>query len=196
MNLQINIAQMRKKTEIETKLLEQINFDLGCCVTDLKNIYQTHKLNPIVLDNDKSNLDKSKLYDITKILEINNIDNQNQTKLSEKLFAHIEQTYYAFQYFYLKKRDFMGMNLTGLIDGKMETGLGFRNCLDKLSNNTIETKYPELFNMIEANNYEFNVWKIKSDTFGWGEYGLEIFKNVIVISNPTENIFYLLVEKK
>ena len=187
MNLQINIAQMRKKTEIETNLLEQVNFELKSCKDELKNVYQTQKINSIKLD------DNLKLDDLIKIIEKSNIKLSIQDKLVEKLFTHVEQTYYAFQYFYLKKRDFMGMNLTGLIDGKMETGLGFRKCLDKLDQNTIKTKYPELTNMIEENNYE--VWKIKSDKFGWGDYGLDLYSNVIIISSFKNKIFYFLVEK-
>ena len=86
----------------------------------------------------------------------------------------------------------MGMNLTGLIDGKMETGLGFRKCLEKLSKTTIKSKYPELLKIYES--YDYDMWKVKSDTFGWKDYGLEIFKNLIVISNSKDNLFYLFVE--
>ena len=94
----------------------------------------------------------------------------------------------------MKKKDFMGMNLTGMIQGKMETGLGFRKCLEKLSQNTIKSKYPELINIIGTGVLELGIWKIKSDTFEWEKYGLKVFTNVIVISNPKDNLFYLLVE--
>lgn len=187
MNYQINIAQMRKKTEIETNLLEQINFELKYCMGELKNIYLTQKLNLIELD------DNSKIYDICKIFVEHNIDLDIQNKFIEKFFAHVEHTYYAFLYFYMKKKDFMGMNLTGLIQGKMETGLGFRNSLDKLSQNTIKIKYPNLSNIIEKNGCE--VWKIKSNNFGWIDYKLDLFTNVLVVSNSKDNSFYLLVEK-
>lgn len=187
MNLQINIAEMRKKTEIENNLLEQINLELSSCKDDLKNIYQTQQLISVEMENN------SKFYDITKIFDSNGITLYKQNKLIEKLFLHVEQTYYAFQYFYLKKRDFMGMNLTGLIDGKMETGLGFRKCLEKLSITTIKSKYSELLQFSESTDY--CIWKIKSDTFGWGEHGLETFTNFIVISNSKDNLFYLLVQK-
>ena len=189
MNLQINIAEMRKKTEIENNLLEQINLELKICKDDLKNVYLTQQLTSLEIQTQTN----SKFTDITKIFTSNNISQDNQNKLIEKLFAHVEQTYYAFQYFYLKKRDFMGMNLTGLIDGKMETGLGFRKCLEKLSKITIKSKYSELIQITESSDYD--MWKIKSDTFGWVEYGLEIFPNVIIMSNSKENLFYLLVEK-
>jgi hypothetical protein len=189
MNLQINIAEMRKRTEIEHNLLEQINLELCSCKDDLKNIYLTQKLIPF----EHQNQNNSKFTDITKIFDSYNVCLDNQNKIVEKLFAHVEQTYYAFQYFYLKKRDFMGMNLTGLIDGKIETGLGFRKCLEKLSKTTIKSKYPELLEIYEPNDYD--MWKIKSDTFGWEDYGLEIFTNIIVTSKSKDNTFYLLVEK-
>lgn len=187
MNLQINIAEMRKKTEIENNLLEKINLELSTCKDELKNIYQTQKLTSIEMINEKN------FVDIIKIFDKKNITPENQNKLIEKLFTHVEQTYYAFQYFYLKKRDFMGMNLTGLIDGKMETGLGFRKCLEKLSQFTTKSKYSDLKQLLESNNY--NMWKIKSNTFGWENYGLDIYENIIVISNFNDNLFYLLVEK-
>ena len=44
MNLQINVAEMRKRTEIEHNLLEQINLELLSCKDDLKNIYLKQKL--------------------------------------------------------------------------------------------------------------------------------------------------------
>lgn len=188
MNLQINIAQMRKKTEIETNLLEQINLELSSCVNELKNVYQTQLISPFEMVNEQIKLD-----DIISILEKNNTNSETQNKLIQKLFAHVEQTYYAFQFFYLKKRDFMGMNLTGLIDGKMETGLGFRKCLEKMSKTAIKSKYPEFLQMTESNDFE--IWKIKTDTFGWEEYGLNSFNNILIISNLKNNSFYLFVEK-
>ena len=194
MNYQINIAQMRKKTEVEFNLLEQINQELKSCKEDLKNIYETKKITPIIeLDNYSKLNNCSKLDDITNIFDKKNIDMEIQNKLMKKLFAHIENTYNAFLFFYLKKRDFMGMNLTGMIGGKMETGLGFRKCLEKLSYHSIKTKYPELLNFNSINNCD--IWKVKSDIFEWDKYDLELFINIIIISNYKDNLFYLLVEK-
>lgn len=188
MNSKINIAQMRKKTQIENNLLEQINLELKSCKDELNQIYSTQKITSNLTFTD------SKLINIYKIFDEKNIPYEKQNKLVEKIFTHIEQTYWAFQYFYLKKKDFMGMNLTGLIDGKMETGLGFRKCLEKISIQDIKSKYPELYKINE--HYVDNIWKIKSDTFGWKEYGFDIVpKNIIVISNHDSNTYSILLEK-
>ena len=66
MNLQINIAEMRKKTEIETKLLEQVNLELASCKDDLKNVYLTQQLTSFEI------IDGSKFNDIRKIFDTNN----------------------------------------------------------------------------------------------------------------------------
>lgn len=191
MNYQIDIKQMKKKTEIENNLLEQINSELKSCKDELKNIYQSKQIYSIFKIDENNNL---KLDDLTNIFKKQNINNVVQNKLVEKLFAHVEQTYYAFQYFYLKKKDFMGMNLTGLIDGKMETGLGFRKCLEKIPNSTIKSKYSELENYYQIDNCD--IWKVKSDKFGWNDYGLQLYKNFyVIVTNDDINGFNLLVEK-
>lgn len=188
MNYQINISQMRKKTQIENNLLEQINLELKSCKDELNQIYSTKKITSDLVFTD------SKLINIYKIFDEKNISCDKQYELIEKIFAHIEQTYWVFQYFYLKKKDFMGMNLTGLIEGRMETGLGFRKCLEKMSIQDIKSKYPELCE-IKEHNID-NIWKIKSDTFGWKEYGFDIVpKNIIVVSNFDSNTYSILLEK-
>jgi len=190
--MEINTNQMRKKTEIENNLLQTINDDLKECVDDLEFIHKFFKLSSFVsFDND------SGLIELTKIFSSNNIDLDSNAKLVKKIFNNANIIYYAFQYFYLKKSDFMGMNLTGLINGKMETGIGFRNSLKKLSNKLAQKSYPNLFSQFQSilsnsNSIEkVSFYLIKSDQINWENAINQIYNNFLIITNYETKEYFI-----
>jgi len=191
MNYNINLMEMKKKTEIENNLLDKINSDLKECNDDLQYIEKNYKLT-LTMNMTMILINSNKLVLLDQIIIDKNIIPETKTKLIDKLFIHINQTYWIFQYFFLKKKDFMGMNLTGLVKGKMETGLGFRNSLEKIQFNLIKSKYPELIPIFKPN---LMVHLVKSNSFKWDDFGLDMYKNFIVISDLETKEYFIVLEK-
>jgi len=183
--------EMKKKTEIENNLLDKINSDLKECNDDLQYIEKNYKLT-LTMNMTMILINSNKLVLLDQIIIDKNIIPETKTKLIDKLFIHINQTYWIFQYFFLKKKDFMGMNLTGLVKGKMETGLGFRNSLEKIQFNLIKSKYPELIPIFKPN---LMVHLVKSNSFKWDDFGLDMYKNFIVISDLETKEYFIVLEK-
>jgi hypothetical protein len=186
--MNINIYEMKRKTEIENNLLKKINEDFNQYINELENI----RKESIYDDNFK--LESNKFVCLKDYLEK---QNTNTKLLLERLFTHPQQTYWAFQYFFMKKKDFMGMNLTGLIDGKVETGLGFRNCIMKFFSNQTQTqsKHKELIELFEKeadNNLIF--YKIKSDTLKWDDFELPVCNSYYIIYDYSNKKYYVLLE--
>lgn len=200
-NFNINLVEMKKKIDIENNLLTLINTNLKECFNDIQYIKKNYNMVSIIM-NKNENLEntKSNFILLEQIIE-KTIDYETKAKLFNKLFEYVEQIYWYFQYFFLKKKDFMGMNLTGLIQGKMETGLGFRNTLEKMPISLVETKYSELFQIIHFINLENFVkpnnmiYKINANSFKWNEYGLEMYSNLFIITDLDTEKYYFIVSK-
>ena len=118
MNYQINIPEMKRKTEIEDRLLMQINKNLSTNKNDIEWMGKNFLYDDICLLSANTNTNKY------INLNTNNFSNpEDKNKLIKKLLEYPDKIYSIFQCFYLKRKNFMGMNLTGLVKGKMETGL-------------------------------------------------------------------------
>ena len=187
MNYQINIPEMKRKTEIEDRLLFEINKNFQEHLADIEFIS-----NNFVEITEKTNLDEKKYFYVDNVIEDKNI--------KTKLFEYPNTIYSIFQCFYLKRKNYMGMNLTGLVQGKMETGLGFRSSIVKMSMSTIKDE--ELKNIIgikfyEADTTEINIYKINSNGFGWKDYGYEheIFQYIYLVANLKEKRYFFILEK-
>jgi hypothetical protein len=185
MNYQINIPEMKRKTEIEDRLLFEINKKFQENLNDIE--YIKNNFVEIIVEN---NLDGKKYFYANNVTNHENIIN--------KLFEHPNTIYSIFQCFYLKRKNYMGMNLTGLIQGKMETGLGFRSSVVKMSISTVKDK--ELKNIIcsqftESEATDINIYKINSNGFGWKDYGIEIFQNTYLITDLKEKKYFFIFEK-
>ena len=185
MNYQINIPEIKKKTEIEDRLLFEINKNFQEHLSDIEFI----KNNFIEIIN-QNNSERKKYFYTNGIIEDKNI--------IIKLFEYPKTIYSIFQCFYLKRKNYMGMNLTGLIQGKMETGLGFRSSVIKIS--YLNIKDEELKNIISKNFIEYeindiNIYKINSNGFGWKDYGIDFFQNIYIISNLKEKKYFFILEK-
>ena len=187
MNYQINIPEMKKKTEIEDKLLFDINNNFKEYINDIEYI----KNNFTQIDN---NFNSKKYFNINNIIQQNQPNQPNQ-QIQDKLFEYSNTIYSIFQYFYLERKNYMGMNLTGLVQGKMETGIGFRKSINKMSLKSITDI--ELKNIIEqyflnTNTENINVYKINSKKFVWSDYTSNTFKFIYIIANlTTQNYFFL-----
>ena len=199
MNYQINVENMRRKTEVENNLLNQVEIDLRECVDLLDNIYKNYKIisNPSSNFNSNSDsvLNTNKFVSFDYVVNSKQFDVKTKNKFVSKLFAHVNQTYWAFQYFYLKKKDFMGMNLTGLVNGKVETGLGFRKCLEIINPNIIKTKYIGIIQDYDLNNLNnIRIYKIKSDAFDWIEFDLNNYSNFYVIEILDKKEYFIIFD--
>lgn len=191
MNYQINILEMKRKTEIEDKLLFDINKNFQEHLTDIEYI----KTNFIQIINE-NNLGSKKYFNIQIFPQSSNIE--------IKLFEYPNTIYSIFQCFYSKRKNYMGMNLTGLIQGKMETGLGFRSSIIKI--NLSDIKDDELFNIVnqqilklepklESESKNINVYKINSNGFGWKDWGIENFRYVYLVADLTNKKYFFILEK-
>lgn len=183
--MNINIYEMKRKTEIENNLLKKINEDFSKYISEIQNIKKESTFSPSFFKN------TDKYTDLNTLAQNNSV---NTTLLIDKLFAHPAQTYWAFQYFYMKKKDFMGMNLTGLIDGKVETGLGFRNCLGKFFSNQIKSKHSDIYDKDDELDDNLIFYKIKSDTFKWANLNLPVSNNYFIIYNQSTKKYNILIE--
>lgn len=184
--MQVNIEQIKKKTEIENNLLSRINCDLKECVEDLEFIHKYYEYNDFTNNYDPN------LVSLTKIFINNNIgDSENKKQVIKKIFDNVAHTYYAFQYFYIKKNDFMGMNLTGLINGKMETGIGFRNCIVKLLSTNIIKNYPIMYEYYKDNLDNYSFYLLKSDQINWNNQINQHYKYFLLISDYANKQYYI-----
>lgn len=185
MNYQINIPEMKKKTEIEERLLFEINKNFQEHLADIEFIK-----NNFTEITGQNNLDGKKYFYANNVINDKNIIN--------KLFEYPNKIYSIFQCFYLKRKNYMGMNLTGLVNGKMETGLGFRSSIVPFSYINIKNK--EFKNIIRNNFIEYvindtNIYKINSNGFEWKDYGTDFFQNIYIISNLKEKKYFFILEK-
>lgn len=198
--IHVNIEQMRKKTEIENNLLNKINADLEECYNDL-NWIKTNCVVETNMDNLEMSFElaSSSLHTLNKICQNILVDEGTVKDFETNLFEKVSQVWSVFQYFYLKKKDFMGMNLTGLIQGKMETGLIFRNSMEKISPTQIQKTFPELIYYINTNMTNYIMYKIKSTSSEynslWNKYKLDEYSNWYVICNLDTKKYFLLFEK-
>lgn len=239
MSFQINVFEMKMRTQIENNLLKQINDDLKKNVNEIEFIHKNYFydnllnnfeninnkfLNLNVLINKKIETEtETKTETKTKFNHDNNdvdnnIDNDELIKITtftiiDKIIKHSSQLYWIFQYFYLKKKDFMGMNMTGLINGKMETGLNFRNSITKIS---IKDFFKQIYNNIENdldNNISVSdindddikdwcVYKIKSNNFDFSFFphkdnfdNLSEYGDFYLVSNMKLKKYNIFVEK-
>lgn len=186
----VNFLEMKKKTEIENNLLIKINQDLQNCFNDINYIKNNCKYFSI-FDNEY-NFIYDNLYSLSNIEKIHNINQEIIENLIVKLFDHSNKTFWIFQYFYLNKKEFMGINLTGLVNDKMETGLGLRNNIEKLTLTYAKNKYHDFVNFIKSN---YIVYKIKSHTFEWNKFNLESYVNFFIIANLDKSQFTIILEK-
>jgi len=185
MNYQINIPEMKRKTEIEDRLLFEINKNFQEYLNDID--YVKNNFIEII---EKNNLFSKKYFYYNNFIQNVNI--------KTKLFEYPNKIYSIFQCFYLKRKNYMGMNLTGLVQGKMETGLGFRSSIIKMSISNIKDE--ELKNIIsnqftESEMVEINIYKINSNGFEWKDYEVEIFQNFYLIANLKEKKYFFILEK-
>ena len=98
----------------------------------------------------------------------------------------------------LKRKNYMGINLTGLIQGKMETGLGFRSSIVKITYSNIKDE--ELKNIInkiflQYETKDIKIYKINTNGFGWKDYGIENYQNIYLISNLDQKKYFYIIEK-
>lgn len=212
-NMPVNIVEMKLKTQIENNLLNKINVDLQECVVDLEYIQKTHKYAQAI---------SSKPIEMIiqmipdKIISLENLIGRYGSDVKQdyldnlvpKLFNHSCQFYWLFQYFYLKKKDFMGMNLTGLVNGKMETGLSFRNTISKITFEQFVFKElglpKDIFvsdsdsNILTQSIWTANVYKVKSSGYKWADSGLSnvdshIHNYIWIISDLDKQEYFVLV---
>jgi hypothetical protein len=190
MNYQINIPLIKKKTEIEDKLLLEIKNNFEEYINDFEYI----KNNFTQIDYNQD-LDTNKYLIIDKYIKL--IEQNNIKDVQEKFFEFPKTIYSVFQCFYLKRKNYIGMNLTGLIQGKMETGLGFRSNINKLSHKNI--KDDELKNIINkyfinSNTDNINLYKLNSNGFNWNEIGSGTYRYIYLIANLTTQKYIFLLE--
>lgn len=200
--IHLDIGKMRQRTQIENNLLIQINQNLEECFNDLKWI----NTNCVFENEYKTKLDSGN----NKVIELSHLglSIDDLTKhFVPKLFDMISNTFCVFQYCFNKRKDFMGMNLTGLIDEKVETGLSFRNVIEKMSLEQIKKNNPNIYDY--ANLYldlefaeqsrGYTVYKIKSQSDEykklWSKYGLDNYSCWYLIFNANSNKYSVFFEK-
>jgi len=130
----------------------------------------------------------------------NQVQTQTQTNINiqDKLFEFPNTIYSIFQCFYLKRKNYMGMNLTGLIQGKMETGLGFRSSINKMAFKSLKDE--ELKVIInryfsESDTNSINIYKINSNGFKWEDYFLKSYQYIYLIADLQIQKYFFVFEK-
>lgn len=200
MNIPINIVEMKLKTQIENNLLIQIDKNLKECFDDLEYVNKNYKYSSNDIISLIENIFPNKVISLENLIKKQNLltKHANIMVLVEKLFTHTYQFYWIFQCFYLKKKDYMGMNLTGLINGRMETGLSFRNTISKMSFDEFINKelnfQKDNINQLNTLDHNINVYKIKSLNFKWNDEGFDkIYEHIWIISNLNKNEYYIMI---
>lgn len=189
-NYQINIEEMKRKTEIEDRLLFDINKNFQ---TYLNEIEYVKKNFVEIIEEKENNLETNKYSSINELRKYSNITN--------KLFEYPNTIYSIFQCFYLKRKNYMGMNLTGLIQGKMETGLGFRSSIVKMSlSNLSNNKDEEIKNIIDKFFVEYettniNIYKINSNGFEWKNYEVNNYQYIYIVVDFINKKYFFIIEK-
>jgi len=171
---QINIEEMKKKTEIEDKLLCDINKNLQEYVGNLEYVRKN----------------------FTQIeSEFNTHNIEDMIELETKLFEYPNTIYSIFQCFYLKRKNYMGMNLTGLIQGKMETGLGFRSNIVKQNFNSIKDERIKSHIIVKLGESTTNIiiYKIKSPSFEWNKFNLYTYNYYYIVVNLDTKKYFICV---
>lgn len=172
---QININEMKKKTEIEEKLLFDINKNLQEYVGNLEYV----RKNFTQIESDINNTNDS--------------DTNNTSELETKLLDYPNTIYSIFQCFYLQRKNYMGMNLTGLVQGKMETGLGFRSNIIKQNLDDIKDERIKLSIIDKFGEplTDIIVYKIKSSGFEWDKFGLTVNHYYYIIVNVNTKKYFI-----
>lgn len=180
MSFQINIPEMKKKTEIEDRLLFTINKDFQECINDSNYI----KNNFTKIDGKFNNM-INEINETNETNETNKANIENKVGLETKLLEYPNTIYSIFQCFYLKRKNYMGMNLTGLVQGRMETGLGFRSNIVKLNYNEIKEQRIKSYIIKNFGELTDNIliYKIKSGNFEWDKFGLSSCNFYYIVAN-------------
>lgn len=186
MGFEINIPIMKKKTEIEDKLLYDINNNFQEFINDIDWI----KNNSTQCDAICEDLKNHKYSTQANLTHTNLIQTQ--------LFEYPSKIYTLFQCFYSQRKNYMGMNLTGLVQGKMETGLGFRNNVVKMSlqsmkDNELKNIITNVFSNTDILN--IGVYKINTNGFEWEKYNVDKFIYVYVIVDLELKKYFFVYEK-
>lgn len=173
----INIVEMKKKTEIEDKLLFDINKNLQEWVGNFEYI----KNNYVQIESEFNTND--------------NVNIVNINELETKLLEYPNIIYSLFQCFYLKRKNYMGMNLTGLVQGKMETGLGFRSNIIKQNLNDIKDERIKSYIVKKFGEIKSDIllYKIKSGGFEWDKFGLLSNNFYYIILNLNTKKYFICV---
>lgn len=196
MNYNIDYEEMTKKTNIENNLLSAINSNLFNSLEDIKEIHSMSKYHS---NNDIIQLDN--LINIESLINNDSSQTDKLSKLIDKIVSHAKTSYNAFQYFYLNKKSFMGMNLTGLVDGKIETGLGFRNTIVKLypKSNTTKTKYPQLYEYVNSQKELFactySIYGVKVNNMDDDIVSKHKITNILFVWDSDKKTYFVLGEK-
>lgn len=173
---QINIEEMIKKTEIEDKLLFDINKNLQEYVGNLEYV-------------------RKNFTQIESEFNLPNTNVNDTNELETKLFVYPNIMYSIFQCFYLKRKNYMGMNLTGLVQGKMETGLGFRSNIIKQNSNSIKDERVKSYIIDKFGELtkDIIVYKIKSSGFGWNKFNLDTYNYYYIVVNLDTKKYFICI---
>lgn len=173
----INIVEMKKKTEIEDRLLFDINKNLQEYIGNFEYVKKNYAQIESEFNTD----------DIKNIININ--------ELETKLLEYPNIIYSLFQCFYLKRKNYMGMNLTGLVQGKMETGLGFRSNIIKQNYNDIIDEKIKSYIVKKFGEIKSDIllYKIKSSGFEWDKFGLSVNNFYYIILNLNTKKYFICV---
>lgn len=199
MNFQINVHEMKKKTEIENKLLFDINKKLIEYKNDIKIIYENYTIDCDGLDYDINTDTSGNKFQNINFNYLNDLLVDDKNNFIKKLFEYPETLYSIFMFFYSKRKDYMGINLTGLVDGKMETGLSFRKSIDKINPENVNNSELKkiIFSKYKNNIDNVIIYKINSKLFPWDEYLIKNkYENYFIVGNLHTKKFEILLEKK
>lgn len=190
---QINIEEMKKKTEIEDKLLFSINNNLQECIGNLN--YIKKNFSRIESELGLGLLQLGLELDLKLNPDAGIKNGVNVGELETKLFEYPYTIYSLFQHFYSKRKNYMGMNLTGLIQGKMETGLGFRSHIVKQNINDIKDEKVKLCiaKKFTEPTLDMVVYKIKSTGFEWDKFGLSANNYYYIIAELETKKYFICV---
>lgn len=165
MSFQLDLNVARKRLEIENQLVENINSDLLICLNDI-NWIRTNCL----------------------LANSNLINNSNE--FVNGVFDCANELYKCFTFFYLKRKDFMGINLTGLAGEKIETGLSFKTSMIKSNFDQIKKNYTKLSNQILADLADLKVDNFNCYKIFTKNYNLNV-DYVIILCDIQEKKYWL-----
>lgn len=205
MNYQINIPEMKRKTEIEEILLMEINKNLLKYKNEIEWIKKNFYPDDVnLLSTEHANNKNKQKYKFEDLYNNKFSQSQDNEKLKKKLLEYPNTIYSIFQFFYSKRKNYMGMNLTGLVQGKMETGLGFRTSIIKYNSKNLKDLELKKIILSKYKNEtdDINVYKVNSNSFSWdefyqkGDFHPEVkFTYYYVVANLSLKKFFILLEK-